>query len=1079
MLRLCATFPATRSDSVPLPSRDGVWLFRCCVAVAVAVTLTAPLAAADDELRYNRDIRPILVENCFACHGADSASRKADLRLDIRDDAIESGAITPGDSDSSPILDRIYSDDPDEVMPPPAMKKTLTAKQKDLLTKWIAAGAPYEPHWSFVPPTRPELPAVKHEAWVRNPIDRFILAGLESEKLTPAPEADRRSLARRAALDVTGLPPDAAAVEAFVADSRHDAYERYLDTLFASPAWGEHRGRYWLDYARYADTHGIHFDNEREMWSFRQWVIQAFNSNMSFDAFTRLQLAGDLVDLGPEASPEAVLDARIASGFNRCNMTTNEGGIIDEEYIVLYARDRTDTTATVWMGLTAGCAVCHDHKFDPISTKDFYALSAFFNNTTQAAKDGNVKNTPPVLPIPLTEDRPRVAELERALPEAKKVVEDRRRESKSAFEAFLASATPAAVPSVLPQEPPLVSLPFAEGEGATTRGNLAGTPLDLSLSPNTAWQPGPHDKPAVILDGKAVEIATAGDFEHDKPFTVSFWLQAPPIDSPYSVVARMDTAANHRGWDVWVQSRRVTMHLVHSWPDNGFKVVAKKQLPANEWTRVTVTYEGKGRPRDVKIYYDGVPQPFDIESNNFNQKTIRTGVPLTVGSRTGGGDANGVGLADLTIHGRALSASEVEGVSKAAKLAEVFELPLAERPAAAKGLYEWWLGAHDGGFIAATSAMADIESEIATLHRRGTIAHVMHEKPGAPMAAILDRGEYDKPKEEVTADTPAALPPFPAALPRNRLGLAEWLLSPAHPLTTRVTVNRFWQEIFGHGLVRTAGDFGITGELPSHPELLDWLAVEFRETGWDVKKLFRLMLTSAAYRQSAVTTPEKATKDRDNRLLSRGPRFRMDAEMVRDQALAWSGLLVRKLGGPSVKPYQPEGVWEAVAMPESNTKRYVPDTGEKIYRRSLYWFWKRSAPPASLEIFNAPSREVCTVKRERTNTPLQALVTLNDPQFVEAARALADLALEQPGDDTARLDFVARRLLARPLEVDEQEIVGASLAALRGHYNAHPDDAKKLVAVGESKARSADTPALAAWTMLVNELSNLDEVLCK
>ena len=1059
-------------------------MLRCLPRFALAAILAGAcpgLFAADpgEPLSFNADIRPILVENCFSCHGADSAGRKADLRLDQRDQAVESGSIVPGDPDSSVMLDRIFSDDPEEVMPPPETKKSLTAEQKAVLLRWIKEGAEYQAHWSFIPPTKPEPPAVKNEAGVNNPIDRFILARLEAKGLAPAPEADRRTLARRAAFDVTGLPPDPAAVEAFVADTRPDAYERYLDSLFASPEWGEHRGRHWLDYARYADTHGIHFDNEREMWTFRQWVVEAFNKNLPFDRFTELQLAGDLVDLGPDAPTEAVLEARIGSGFNRCNMTTNEGGIIDEEYVVLYARDRTETTATVWMGLTVGCAVCHDHKFDPVSAKDFYALSAFFNNTTQGPRDGNVKNTPPILPVPLPEDRARLAELERALPGAKQAVAARRQAAQADFEAFLAKATPASVAAALPTDTPLVSLPLAEGAGAKTHVSLLGKQMDLPLSPKTSWQAGPAGKPAVTLDGKAAEIASAGDFEHDQPFTISFWIRPPANDSAYAVVARMDDRAQHRGWDAFVQSRRVTMHMVHAWPDDAFKVVAEAQLPADAWTRVTLAYDGSGKAEGVKVYYDGKPQKLGFENNKFKRNSIKTSTPLTIGSRTPGSSAHGVGLADLVIHGRALSEAEVRGVSLAATLAEIVKLPPAERAKAAAGLYDWWLGSQDEAFVAATKAATAVESEIAAIRGRGTIAHVMAEKPQPPMAHILDRGEYDKRKEQVTADTPAALPAFPANLPRNRLGLAKWLLAAEHPLTARVTVNRFWQEVFGTGLVKTAGDFGITGDLPSHPELLDWLAVDFRESGWDVKRLFKQMLTSAAYRQAAITTPEKIAADRDNRLLSRGPRFRMDAEMIRDQALAASGLLVRKVGGRSVRPYQPEGVWEAVAMPESNTKRYVPDTGEDLYRRSLYWFWKRSAPPASLDIFNAPAREICTVKRERTNTPLQALVTLNDPQFVEANRALADLALEQPGDDAARFDFVARRLLARPLEVDEREVVGASLARLAEHYAAHPDDAAKLVAVGASKARSADLPRLAAWTMLVNQLSNLDEVLCK
>ena len=1048
-------------------------------SAAPRMTLAGQASAGGSGISYNREIRPILVEHCFSCHGADSGSRQADLRLDRRENAIESGAIVPADSDSSPVIDRIFSDDPEVVMPPPATKKPLSAQQKELLTQWIATGAEYEPHWSFIPPVKPSLPSVTNEAWPRNEIDRFILAGLEAAGLEPAPEADRRSLARRAALDLTGLPPDPVALEAFVADPRPDAYEAYVDALLTSPAWGEHRGRHWLDYARYADTHGIHFDNEREMWTFRQWVIQAFNDNLPFDEFTTLQLAGDLVDLGAAASRQDVLDAKIGSGFNRCNITTNEGGVIADEYIVLYARDRTETTATVWMGLTAGCAVCHDHKFDPFSMKDFYALSAFFNNTTQAAKDGNVKDTPPILPVPRAEDGPRFVELETTLVAAQTAVATRRKEARAVFEAFVAAATPESISAALPQDTPLVRLPATALTAGRAGVEMIGKQSELPLAEKAGLVTGPDGAPALLLEGKAAEIATAGDFEYDQPFTVGLWLRVPGIDSAYAVVARLDEPAEYRGWDLWVQGRRVAMHLAHSWPEDAFKVVAESQLPADVWTYVTLTYDGSGAAEGVRIYYDGILQPLKIENNRFQKHTIRTQAPFTIGSRTPGSPAHGVGLTDLTIHGRSFSAAEVEGFAKAGVLGRLAELPVEQRSAAAAGLYDWWLGSHDEAFGAASRRVADLAGERVAMLSRGSIAHVMNEKPGEPTAAILDRGEYDRPKGQVPADTPEVLPPFPADLPRNRLGLAEWLLRPEHPLTARVTVNRFWQEVFGTGLVRTSGDFGITGELPSHPELLDWLAVDFREHGWDVKRLFRHVVTSAAYRQSVGITPEKLAADRDNRLLSRGPRYRLDAEVIRDQALAVSGLLVRRLGGPSVKPYQPDGVWTAVAMPESNTKKYVAGSGDDLYRRSLYWFWKRSAPPTSLDIFNAPSREVCVVRRDRTNTPLQALVTLNDPQFVEAARALADAAVAHSTDDRVRLDFVSRRLLARPLAADEQALVLTTLADLAAAYRGDPAAASQLVAVGESKPVSVDAPTLAAWTMLVNELMNLDEVLCK
>ena len=1047
----------------------GVGLFGACLPAAVR---------AADSLSYNRDIRPILVENCFGCHGADSAGRKAGLRLDDRDAAIESGAIVPGKPDSSVALDRIFSADPEEVMPPPAVKKVLSAAQKDLLKRWIAQGAEYQPHWSFIPPTRPELPAVKNQSWVRNPIDRFILARLEAEGLAPAAEADRRTLVRRVSLDITGLPPDPAVVEAFVADTRPDAYEQLVDQLLAAPEWGEHRGRHWLDYARYADTHGIHFDNYREMWTYRQWVVDAFNRNLPFDQFTILQLAGDLVAKESAGSLDDILERQIASGFNRCNITTNEGGVIDEEYLVLYARDRTETTSAVWLGLTTGCAVCHNHKFDPLSQQEFYELAAFFNNTTQKAMDGNRQDTPPIVVVPKPEDRQRFTAVEGELAAARKAVEARKQAARPEFEGWIKAATPDAVAKTAPQDTPLLELDLLEGEGAKTRARIGGTETDLPLTTTTKWQAGPSGAAALLLDGRAAELPTVGDFEHDQPFSATFWIRPPANDTAYAVLARMDEADSQRGWDVGVERRRVGFHLVHAYPDDAIKVVASSQLNADAWTLVSVTYDGSGKAEGVKIFYDGKPQNAKAETKSFKKSTIKTDTPLVIGGRSQAATAHGVGLAGIELWGRALSAGEVESLSRAQALAQIVKLPAEERVKAAGGLFDWWLANFDEPSKAATAAVAELEGEHAEIRKRGTIAHVMHEKDEMAKAYILDRGEYDKRKDEVTPGTPAILPAFPAELPKNRLGLAKWLLLEEHPLTARVTVNRFWQEVFGTGLVRTAGDFGITGELPSHQELLDWLAVEFRESGWDVKKLFRLMLTSATYRQSAAATPAKLMKDNANRLLSRGPRFRMDAEMVRDAALSASGLLVRQIGGPSVKPYQPDGVWEAVSM-GGNTSKYQRDKGDAIYRRSMYWFWKRSAPPASMEIFNAPSRENCTVKRERTNTPLQALVTLNDTQFVEAARVLADRAIQTAGTDDARIDFIAARVLARPFAADEQAIVQRSLADLKAWYAAHPEEARKLVAVGDAQATTDDAPQLAAWTMLTNEVMNLDEFLCK
>jgi hypothetical protein len=1013
---------------------------------AIAIAGAAPVRG-DEAIEFNRDIRPILSENCFACHGPDSVARKADLRLDRRDVAVDMEAIVPNDAEASELVVRIESDDPVLKMPPKSSNKTLTAAQKDVLKRWIAAGAEYEPHWSLIAPRRPEPPRVKNEAWIKNEIDRFILAALEKHGLAPAPEADRRTLARRLSLDLTGLPPDPALVEAFVNDGRPDAYELLVDRLMATPQWGEHRARYWLDAARYADTHGIHFDNYRENWAYRDWVIGAFNRNLPFDEFTIEQLAGDLL-------PNARLDQEVASGFNRCNITTNEGGIIDEEYLVLYTRDRTETVSQVWLGLTAGCAVCHDHKFDPLTQKEFYEMAAFFNNTTQNAKDGNIKDTPPTLFVPDPMDRERWTVLSAELSVARQQLDARKTAARPEFDKWLAAAEPDKI----------ASLDAAEGQR-----------LKANLSDWEAKAPA-KGSPSTL------EIADAGDFDSDQAFTCGAWVKLPKAGATGAIAARMDDRDGYRGWDLYLDKGRIGAHIIHKWPDEAIKVTDITALKPGEWYHVLVTYDGSGNDKGVALYLNGQRQTAARTQINSLRGTIRTEVPLKVGQRHTASRLDGALVHGLRLHGRALLPREVEQLVGFDRALQVVSKPADKRTKEETGaLYPWWLSALDAPARKILATLTPLEQEEAAMKPRGTFAHVMHERGEAAMAYILNRGEYDKRRDPVQADTPDALPALPSELPRNRLGFAQWLLRPEHPLTARVTVNRFWQELFGTGLVRTAGDFGVTGEAPSHPELLDWLAVEFREDGWDVKAFFKRLVTSATYRQSAVATPQKREKDRENRLLSRGPRFRMDAEMVRDYALCAGGLLNETLGGPSVKPYQPDGVWEAVAMIGSNTRNYQRDTGEKLYRRSLYTFWKRAAPPASMDIFNAPSREVCAVRRERTNTPLQALVTLNDPQFVEAARNLAELTLKAGGaTPDERLGFLAARLLARPWRGDESRVARDSLDGLLAYYTAHPKDAAELLTVGESKADQAlDAPTLAAWTMLTNELMNLDEVLNK
>ncbi len=1054
-------------------------LVRLSVVAALAFGGTIAAHAAEP-LRFNRDIRPILFDACVSCHGPDSASRQADLRLDQRDGAVERGAIVPGDADSSEMIRRILSEDESERMPPPEAKKTLTIEQIETLKRWVAEGAAYEPHWSFIPPARPTPPQVANSWWPRNEIDHFIAARLEKEKLTPAPEADRRALARRVSLDLTGLPPTAEQVQAFLDDPRAEAYERLVDQLLESPGWGEHRARTWLDVARYGDTHGIHFDNYREMWKYRDWVIDAFNRNLPYDRFTLLNLAGDLV-------PGATLDERTASGFNRCNITTNEGGAIDEEYAVLYTRDRTETTALAWMGLTVGCAVCHDHKFDPVSQREFYELAAFFNNTTQRPMDGNVKDTPPMIVVPSEEDRARWETLPAQIAKADSAISTTRDAARPHFEGWLAKANPSDAAAFTPSQPgdfvaPLDQPPAAEEQAPTTAVAVLGQSRSLALSPTTKWADGPYGigQAAVIGATGALELLDAGAFERDQPFYVSAWIKLPAAGASGSIVARMNEGDKHRGWDVWVEGKRIGAHLIHAWPDNAVKVLTKAEAPTDKWLHLIVTYDGTSKSSGYQVWIDGKPAPLDAKNDALSETTL-TEVPLKIGQRNGGGGATGVAVTDLRVSGGVLEEADIHRLAGAPLAASLRRNPADRTPAEVDALFEWWLTEFDNPHREAVTHLAALRAELEAIKSRSPITLVMQERETPATAFVLNRGEYDQRLDEVKPDVPAVLPPFDDDAPRNRLGFAQWLLRDDHPLTARVTVNRFWQEVFGTGLVSTAGDFGVSGQLPSHPELLDWLAVEFRESGWDVKRMYRLMVTSATYRQSATATAEKVSRDPDNRWLSRGPRRRMDAEMVRDHALATSGLLVKRVGGPSVRPYQPPGVWEAVAMPESDTRSYQQDEGEALYRRSLYTFWKRAAPPASMDVFNAPSRETCTVTRECTNTPLQALVTLNDPQFIEAARVLAQRALHEGGaDDNAKLQWIAERVLARPLLEDEAIAVHKSLGPLLEHYGADVAAAKQLLAVGEAPVdESLPADKLAAWTLIASAIGNSDEALNK
>ncbi len=1064
-------------------SASHVWLLAMCWLPVVGVA-----AFAEDRPHYNRDIRPILVENCFACHGPDSAARQADLRLDQRDAAVDAGAITPGEPDESELIFRIFAADAELVMPPPASKKQLSPAQRASLRDWIVAGAEYEPHWSLIVPTRPDLPADGDPSWVKNPIDSFVLSQLQQLGLSPAAESAPHALFRRLHLDITGLPPRPEDVAVFVSDYQQHpdvAVATWVDRLMELPAWGEHRARYWLDAARYADTHGMHFDNYREMWPYRDWVIRSFNANQPFDQFVVEQLAGDLL-----ADPSQ--DQLVATGFQRCNMTTNEGGTIEEENLALYAADRVQTFGWVFLGLTTNCCQCHDHKYDPLSMRDFYALAAYFRNTTQPGLDGNVKDgRGPVITLPSAADLPRW----KAIPEEIAAVSARRDARKEhahdAFQQWLAGLTFASLNAQLPDEGLVVYIPLNEGSGGGTPPHVdpphaADETRIIQATGKVTWMPDGKWGPAPVMkSGATYVVGDVGDYELDQSFSYGAWVMAASKSVSGGIIARMDQAQAHRGWDLWQNDSSFAVHMIDAWPDNAFKVTTSaNSVKPGEWQHVFVTYDGCGQAAGVKIYIDGQDQTLTVEKNTLQvSASIRTTTPLRIGQREHGQVFEGGAVQGVRLYERKLSAAEVKRIANDAVLRSwLAESSGPHRSDETADHYDLYLEAYDPEYPALVEAVAELEAEQAAIRARSPITHIQQERPDTPATTyVLMRGEYDKPGDPVAAAPPVALHPLPTGAANNRLGLAQWVVDPANPLTARVTVNRFWEEVFGQGLVSTPEDFGVMGATPSHPELLDWLAVEFRDSGWDVKKLFQLMLTSATYRQSSATTTPKLERDPHNRFLSRGPRFRLDAEMVRDYALAASGLLTPTMYGPGVKPYQPEGVWDVVGMPEGDTRNYQQDHGENLYRRSLYTFWKRMAPPPNLEALNAPSREVCTVRRERTNTPLQALVTLNDPQFLEAARNLAQHALQSSGEDEqAAISYLAHQVLGRAFEEQERVIIRRNLQAFRDYYRDHVDDAQALVSVGESKpAEQVSVAELAAWTMVGNEILNLDEALNK
>ncbi len=1011
---------------------------------AFLLLLASSLHAA--KLEYNRDVRPILSDKCFKCHGPDSAARKADRRLDVREAALTEldgvRAIVPGKPDVSELVLRAESSDPDEQMPPRKSNLRLSKDEIAVLRRWVAEGAEYQPHWSFVAPKA-----------LTGSIDTFVHERLAQDGLQPSSAADKPTLIRRVSLDLTGLPPTPEEVDAFLADASPQAFERVVDRLLASPRYGERMALDWLDGARYADTNGYFSDKERQAWPWREWVINAFNRNLPFDQFTIEQLAGDLL-------PGATTEQKIATGFNRNHMVTNESGIIDEEYRVEYVADRIETTSTVWMGLTFGCCRCHDHKFDAITQREYFQLFAFFNNGPET---GLVKEDDPLPTLDVATPQQRT-ELER-LHEVRQGADAKFKQLAEPLGVSMAEWEKTAGAELAPLTDKLAAHVEFEPDGT---GEVKGG--------NVTYEAGVLGRAAQFDAMQHIELPAELAIEADQPWSIGLWMK--PTGSLNCVLSKIDPTGERRGFELIWQKGQLQINLVHRWVASAIEVITKEPMKKSDWRQVIVSYDGSRKAAGVRVFVDGVAAPLNIVRDTLNGPTGNS-QPLRIGRRD-----NGLGyyghLDELRMFRRTISGDEAKAWYWSDRLRGILAVAPEKRDAKQKDLLlDYYVDHHtDAATRAAHDAADDAREAEERFRAQLPKTLVMQELPKPRMSHLLKRGQYDQPGDEVHADVPASLPPMPADAPRNRLGFARWLVSPAHPLTARVEVNRLWQQCFGEGLVRTTNDFGAQGEAPTHAALLDWLAVRFVESGWDVKAMLKLILTSATYRQSSAPTPALLARDPENRLLARGPRFRLPAETIRDQALAASGLLVEKIGGPSVKPYQPSGLWEAVSY--DGELRYEQDRGEGLWRRSLYTFWKRQSPPPALLTFDGPTRETCVVRRARTNTPLQALVLLNDTTYIEAARALAALSLAQPGDDDARLRFAFRRVTARAPQTGELAVLQRLLAQQRTRFSHDREAARQLLAVGASPVgRKLDPIELAAWSVTTHTILNLDETITR
>ncbi len=1057
--------------------RVSIVLVGIVLAASCVVFAQEPKHQTTTPIDFNRDISPILSDTCFACHGPDATQRKASLRFDNKEGAFaKPGVIVPGDSSNSRLIKRITATEPEMRMPPVASQRTLSARQIELLRRWIDEGAKWETHWAYLAPKRLEPPKVANSSWPRNEIDHFILARLEREGLKPSDPADKVTLLRRVTLDLTGLPPTTEEIDSFLKDTSLDAYEKRVDKLLGSPHYGERMAMWWLDLARYADTHGYHIDSHRDMWRWRDWVINAFNRNLPFDQFTTEQLAGDLL-------PDATTDQKIASGFNRNHMINFEGGAIPEEYQVEYVVDRVETTSNVWMATTLGCARCHSHKYDPITQKEFYQFFAFFNTVSEEGLDGRTGNAKPVLALPSQEQKTRLEELTSAI----KVKEDALSEKE-------------VEPLQEKWEKSLIgAIAEAPRNGLTAHYELDGNLSDVSgryqhgrtVSGDPTFGSGQVGK-AVSFDGDSrVSFGSVGAFERSDPFSCALWLRGNG-NTPIAALQRIDNPETRRGYEflfdqlelVGIQKRaaHLTIRLTSHWPDSAIQIITTSKLILGDWYHIALTYDGSGKAAGLRLYINGRLHKPEVLQDNLSG-TIKTNAELQIGNKDLGKPFRG-NIDDLRLYERALDDAEVERLAIHHPIQTILSGVSGKRSKDESERVRNYFLTH-----AAPAALQNLYAELSILRKEKEnldnaipTVMVMSEMEKPRETFVLGRGDYRNKTDKVSPGVPTVLSPLPQGAPANRLGLAKWLVSESHPLTARVAVNRYWQIYFGLGIVKTSENFGVQGEPPEHPELLDWLATEFTRTGWDVKAMQRLIVTSATYRQSSRVAPGLLEKDPENRLLARGPRLRLAAETIRDNALAVSGLLNTDIGGPSVFPYQPKGLWDELAFGDGfSAQSFTPSANRDLYRRSMYTFWKRTVPPPQLTTFDAPDREKCTARRALTNTPLQALVLMNDPTYIEAARWLAQRAMSEAGRDAdSRISFAFRAATSRMPSTKEAQLLRKLLQQQLAHYRRDKKAGIDLLSVGESKWNAKlDASELAAWTIVASTILNLDETITK